>query len=451
MMEQWNSGSMERWNRRTEYSIIPSFQLSRAICLLILATCSRSVMALEPNEVLVIVNGAQAESTRLGRYYCEKRGVPAENVFSFSLGGTLRDTISRRDYDNCLAGPLRRALLARKDADNIRCLLTVYGVPFKVGRRDPMPGGEARVKELRILLQQEQDAVTQLETQKLTGSTEHTNRTRRMAQLRMEIDRIMGADTEASVDSELSMVLCPGYDLYRWQPNLLQASMGERGRPPYKTLMVCRLDGPNYSIARGLVDKALAAEANGLVGSACIDSRGIANNDAYSLYDQSLRDLARLTRMRTRLPVKEETTGALFPPGSCPRTALYCGWYSLRHYVPAFDFVDGAIGFHIASFEAAHLRDPNSTEWCPALLRAGITATLGPVREPYLYAFPRPAAFFGELFNGDCLVEAFYRTKPFNSWQLVLIGDPLYTPFKPSGASLRPEDSASKTGSNDKN
>ena len=35
-----------------------------------------------------------------------------------------------------------------------------------------------------------------------------------------------------------------------------------------------------------------------------------------------------------------------------------------------------------------------------------------------------------ELFNGNSLAEAYYRTKPFNSWQLVLIGDPLYRPFK---------------------
>jgi hypothetical protein len=64
------------------------------------------------------------------------------------------------------------------------------------------------------------------------------------------------------------------------------------------------------------------------------------------------------------------------------------------------------------------------------MLRDGITATLGAVAEPYLSAFPEPAAFFQELYNGSCLVEAYYRTNPFNSWQLLLIGDPLYTPFK---------------------
>jgi uncharacterized protein (TIGR03790 family) len=64
------------------------------------------------------------------------------------------------------------------------------------------------------------------------------------------------------------------------------------------------------------------------------------------------------------------------------------------------------------------------------MLADGVTATLGAVAEPYLHSFPRPSAFFVELFNGRCLVEAYYYTKPFNSWQLVLIGDPLYRPFK---------------------
>ncbi|MHC4156432.1 MAG: hypothetical protein ACYST6_16135 [Planctomycetota bacterium] len=84
----------------------------------------------------------------------------------------------------------------------------------------------------------------------------------------------------------------------------------------------------------------------------------------------------------------------------------------------------------VPSAEAADLRDPNSTHWCPAMLSDGVTVTLGAVAEPYLHAFPEPKALFLELFNGQCLVEAYYRTKPFNSWQLVLIGDPLYRPFR---------------------
>jgi uncharacterized protein (TIGR03790 family) len=199
--------------------------------------------------------------------------------------------------------------------------------------------------------------------------------------------------------------------------------------------MVSRLDGPDAETAKRLVDKAITAEKNGLRGFAYIDSRGIPDDGqphSPGHFDQSLRDLALLTRFRTDLTVKEERTEKLFEPGTCPGTAIYCGWYSLRKYVNAFDFVDGAVGFHIASLEAMELHDPNSTLWCPAMLKHGIAATLGAVAEPYLHSFPEPKEFFLELFEGRCLVEAYYRTEPFNSWQLVLIGDPLYRPFKAS-------------------
>ena len=326
-------------------------------------------------------------------------------------------------------GPIRRTFATRKDLGNIQCLVTTYGVPFKVGRRDPLGGFDAQLKQLRQSLQEEKDAIAQLEQKGETKSLAWQGRQLRVAQIQMDTrpDRAARKRTPPWTAS------CPwccrdSYDLYRWQPNLLRTA----GPQPFKTLMVSRLDGPSYNIAKGLIDKALAAEAKGLNGYAYIDSRGLSANDLYGYYDQSLRDLVILTRLRTALPVQEEQTDALFPPGSCPQTALYCGWYSLRKYVDAFEFVDGAVGFHIASFEAASLRDPNSPQWCPAMLKDGITATLGPVNEPYLHAFPEPKAFFGALFDGRCLVEAYFLTQPFNSWQMVLIGDPLYRPFRKS-------------------
>ena len=194
--------------------------------------------------------------------------------------------------------------------------------------------------------------------------------------------------------------------------------------------MVSRLDGPDYDIIKGLIDKAITAEKKGLKGIAYIDSRGITSRNMYGHFDQSLRNLAAFTRSETEIPVIEERAAKLFAPGTCPKAALYCGWYSLSKYIDAFDFVDGAIGYHIASFEAVSLRDPNSSQWCPSLLMDGITATLGPVAEPYLHAFPEPRAFFPKLYEGNCLVEAYYRTMPVNSWQMLLIGDPLYRPFK---------------------
>jgi uncharacterized protein (TIGR03790 family) len=397
------------------------------LVLLVLLHCGTS-SALEPGEVLVIANGDNAASVRIARYYCKKRHVPAQNILTVSLGTELRDTICRNDYNKWLAKPIREKLNSPEFAGEIKALLTTYGVPYKVGPREPLKDMENKLSEQKNLIEQERNAIEQLKSVPGgAGSEELEQKTKRLTQLQLEIDRINGKETQASVDSELSLVLFSDYELYRWQPNMLKNNVNAWD---FRTMMVCRLDGPNYIIVKGLIDKAMAAEKTGLEGVAYIDSLGLTTKDLKGYFDRSLRDLATLTQLRTQLLVKEENTEQLFAAGECPRTAIYCGWYSLKNYVDAFDFVDGAVGFHISSFEAVNLRDPNSSQWCPAMLQDGITATLGAVAEPYLHSFPEPKAFFQELFNGACLVEAFYRTKPFNSWQLILIGDPMYKPFR---------------------
>jgi uncharacterized protein (TIGR03790 family) len=241
-----------------------------------------------------------------------------------------------------------------------------------------------------------------------------------------EVERLSGKETNAAVDSELSMVMFGDYELYRWQPNELKERTFWLDT---QTIMVARLDSPAIAITKGLIDKAMAAEISGVTGRAYFDLRCSGDNSGqYSprYYDDSLLEAAELVRQKTKRPVVVERTAALFGVDQCPQTAIYCGWYSLQKYIPSFTFVTGAVGYHIASWEAIHLRDANSPEWCPSLLKNGITATLGAVAEPYLQAFPEPKEFFEELLEGKCLVEAYYRTLPYNSWQIILIGDPLY-------------------------
>jgi len=397
-----------------------------AVTLLILLCCGR-LFALEPDEILIIANKDIEESMGLARYYCAQRGVPDKNILTLSLGANLKNTISRDNYEKQLVEPIRRKFFTERLVGEIKCLLTIYGVPIKVGGQGAIENQKSKLTEFNRLAEQEKQIMERLKKSGLTDSEEYKQISRRLAQLKVAIDRINGKETHASVDSELSLVLFDSYDLYRWQPNMLKDEVRSRNSV---TLMVSRLDGPDYDIIKGLVDKAITAEKNGLKGIAYIDSRGIKARNMYGHYDLSLRNLAAFTKSETQIPVIEERAPKLFAPGTCPQTALYCGWYSLRTYIDAFDFVDGAIGYHIASFEAASLRDPNSSQWCPSMLTDGITATLGPVAEPYLHAFPEPRAFFPKLYEGNCLVEAYYRTKPLNSWQMLLIGDPLYRPFK---------------------
>jgi uncharacterized protein (TIGR03790 family) len=135
-------------------------------------------------------------------------------------------------------------------------------------------------------------------------------------------------------------------------------------------------------------------------------------------------------KQHTKLEVVLDNQGSLFAAGACPDAAIYCGWYSLANYVDAFDWKPGAIGYHMASSEATTIRDLESQVWCKRMLEDGVCATLGPVDEPYLLAFPRPSEFIPLIVGGNhTFVECVYRTKPFNSWMMTAIGDPLYNPF----------------------
>ena len=192
------------------------------------------------------------------------------------------------------------------------------------------------------------------------------------------------------------------------------------------------LDGPDFESVRGIIDRSLATEQKGLEGIAYFDARGLKLNPnrpgSYAIYDETLRRAADMVKAHGVSAVLDDRP-ELFREGDCPNAALYCGWYSLTHYVDAFDWAPGAVGFHIASGEAISLR--RGDYWCKRMIDDRITATLGPVNEPYLSSFPDPRAFFGLLLTGRyTLAEVYAETSPWTSWMLTLIGDPLYNPFK---------------------
>ncbi|MEQ8847492.1 TIGR03790 family protein [Botrimarina sp.] len=252
-------------------------------------------------------------------------------------------------------------------------------------------------------------------------------------------------ETAASLDSELSLVRWPdGYQLRRWQPNYLAAGYRDsRIEEALPTLMVARLDGPDAASARRLVDDALAAEqAGGLSGKVYLDARGGASDDATpsleaeQQYEESLRATAdglRKLLEQTDPPqlevVLDDEEGPLSQPAT--EAALYCGWRSDDGPPEGLAWRRGAIGYQLVDSDAGEDRvDASGVPWAQSVLASGAAATVVPLFDPYLVAFPRPNELFGVLVQGDVtLVEAYYLTKPFNSWAMTLVGDPLYRPF----------------------
>ena len=507
--------------------------------------------ALAPAEVAVLANSSFGGSLELARYYCRARNIPSAHIIALPMpDGEL---VARTLYEKSIAPQVRQELQKIPHSENIRCLVTVRGVPLRIGASEPTnqqrsllskfrQNSKQALKDIDALSQQagrlvglqlspptaptkespqtsgaqlakrtlaEMHRVRQkikslpdsLYKQALTKEFEQIEqnlfglpaqinhlaeqlpfelgdpRTAELADLRKQlretnqkIGQLMrpgatsaqlgeaaklarqsrGAlglaqqldvsarlinypyeQSSCSFDSELSLVLAGQYPKRVYQPNQLSLDHRTTAGKQVRTLMVSRIDGPTDAIARGLIDMAIRAEARGLSGRAYIDAGwNKAANKGYKPTEQSLLDTAKILTEYSRLPVTLDTRNELFADGSCPQAALYCGWYSLRKYVDAFDWVEGAVGYHIASFELSSLRDPKFTGWATSMLRDGITATLGAVDEPLLASFPPPQRFFTLLLTGRfSLVECYYMTKRFNSWQLVLIGDPLYNPF----------------------
>ena len=348
-----------------------------------------SVLALEPNEIVVLANSRVAKGVELARFYMEQRHIPPENLL---LLDTSRDEgCDRQTYDREIAAPVRSFLANRP---HISCLLLFYGLPL-------------RINGFRI-----------------SGPDHASNRRR---------------DPIASVDSELSLVKAGDYEVDDWLPNpyFLQFQDQENKFTKNEVLMVARLDGPDQAAVQRIINDSLLVEKKGLSGTAYFDARwprpaeekGLSG---YQLYDNAIHQAAEATGkvVETVLNDKEE----LFQPGQAPKAALYCGWYSLGHYVDAFDWQQGAIAYHIASAECTTLKKEGSQVWCKGLLEDGVAATIGPVGEPYVQAFPFPQIFYALLLDGDfTLVEAYQLSLPFISWKMVLIGDPLYQPFRQRG------------------
>ena len=368
----------------------------------IVAFSSFSVLG-QGKSVAVLFNSALPESRAVAEHYAKVRSVPTDHLIGLPL--PEGHTISRQDFTTKLEQPLATELAKRKLLDgqsaSIRYLVPCWGVPIRVDKDDTL---------------------------------EEAGRLKATSSLRRN---------EASVDSELAML-----------PQLAQTPnrFGIVDNPVYKqtdaqqispangVLMVARLDGPSADLAKQLVNRAIAAERDGLWGRAYIDLRGLTGGP-YKPGDDRLRRVAEITRrsgFTTVVDEKPETLPVGYPAS---QIALYAGWYAINvegvFAESTVEFMPGAIAYHLHSFNGSMIRDPHA-RWIGPFVRKGATATFGSVYEPYLELTPDQPLFFSRLIqDGFSFGEAGYAATRALSWQTVFVGDPLYRPFGRAPEALR--------------
>lgn len=373
--------------------------------------------AAEPGEsVVVVFNPRQPESKVVARHYAEKRKVPSAQVLALPM--PTGDAITRAEFREQLQTPLLKALEERKlftfgesnkvTAAKVRYLVLCFGVPLKISHDSKLDEPAA---------------------EKIPSAARRN---------------------EAAVDSELALLPLAraGYMLAGPLSNPHFGTTNATAlHPTNGILLVARLDGPTADIARGLVDKALQAETDGLWGRAYFDARGLTNGP-YLLGDEWIRGAANSARrfgFETVLDDKPETFSAAFPMS---HIALYAGWYDATMSGPfartQVEFVPGAIAYHLHSFSAQTLRT-GSDHWVGPLLARGAAATMGCVDEPFLTGTPNLHVFFDRLMQGFTFGEAAYASQAALSWQTTVVGDPIYRPFGKSPRELHESLAARKS------
>ncbi|HEX8922798.1 MAG TPA: TIGR03790 family protein, partial [Pyrinomonadaceae bacterium] len=337
--------------------------------------------------VLVVYDQASPQSLEVANYYIGKRGIPASNKCAVNSAQTTHIP-DWNAYDSIIKTPIRNCLNAL-GRDQILYIVFSYQTPYKVG------------SSVKSIDQQVADIWDEY-SQNTFSAGQHAYFAEAQSQGNVYQPFVSLAD-------------------YRQQP----ASQ--------HLYSVWRLDAASVELAKGLVDKALLAEANGLTGRGCFDIRGEAdgfNDYVYGSGDWDIHRSADFSRL-AGFPVTEdfhsEEFGTQPAPLRCDDAALYAGWYSLNNYNDAFTWKPGAIGLHTDSLSAYDVR--GGTNWSANALIKGITVTSGAIDEPYLGGVAHPDGVFRNLFEGANVGDALLRNTEYLKWMIVNVGDPLYRPF----------------------
>lgn len=383
----------------------------RGWILLVLLLGAGGAWAGDADQLVIVANRNMPVSLELARYYAQARQIPDGRICELDL--PLEETMSRRDYEQRLREPLLAFLRARGLIDqvrrnprhvadhdsgwntvncSVRYLVTMQGVPLRVDDTKP-------------------ELLEMVDARLNHGA----------------------ARDEAAVDSELSLLLLEGYELRAryGNPYYGQLTWPAQGSGAVPFLLVCRLDGPDEAVVRGMIDGALEAERFGLHGRAYFDLRSPQHDD-YRLGDYWLNEALERFRREGYECVADRgdvVFGDLYPMDDA---ALYFGWYTDEVTGPftraAFRFRPGAIAYHNHSGNAKSLRTALH-HWAGPLLARGAAVTLGAVSEPFLNFTPNLQILADRLCSGLNLAESSHLALPVLSWQATVVGDPLYRPF----------------------
>ncbi len=349
--------------------------------------------------VVVIVNTNSTNSLQLGNYYCEKRGVPSENVLRINwTGGNTEWT--RANFESVLRAPFTNMLAGRRLTNQIDYVVLSMDIPYRVSLT--------------------------------TGSTttSGTNSTTSALHYGFKPDGCSSCPNGLP-----SCNLAPASDsdyansesIFRQTPPLSATS---------NSWLVMMITSSNLAQARAIVDRGVMSDGSFPSQPSYIaKSYDYGRNIRYWLADDADFD----TSVRGNYTVQLTNTYTSYGLGALLGFQNGVQFYNMA----GSSFVPGAMADDLTSYSGNLFGSPDHTRVLD-FISAGATASYGTVIEPcaYLAKFATPRNYFLQS-RGFNIAECYYQSVT-NPYQGILVGEPLAAPFAEPAAGqwLNPPDSA---------
>lgn len=372
--------------------------MSRRFLAIVVALCAigigRDAAAQTGENILLVANSAVPASGELADYYARKRQVPAGQILRLTLPTT--EEIARPVFETQIEAPIANWLATNSAQDHILYIVLVKGVPLRVSGTVGQSGTVASVdSELTLLYR------------KLSGRS---------------------APIAGSVPNPYFIGDAP-------------ITQAKRFTHEFQDIyLVGRLDGFTVPDVKAMIDRGAAPSRQGVI---VLDGRSEWTKSPGNTWLERAAEVLKqmdgwadrvVLDTGSRVAREQQNVLGYYSWGSNDTANL------LRHW--QLGFVPGAIGGLFVSTDARTFVEPpdswqvhgsrfagTNQSLVGDLIRDGITGVSGQVAEPYLGGTVRPNGLFPAYVSGYNLIESFYLSMPYLSWQTVVIGDPLCAPF----------------------
>ncbi len=328
--------------------------------------------------VVVVVNQNSTNSLQVGNYYCEKRGVPPQNVLRINWTGGNK-VWTQSEFDSLLRVPLNAMLAGRQLTNQVDYILLSMDIPYQV-----MATTNGYCGTTSTLFYGFKPDPRDLNTCPVAPGSES-----------------LYAGSEG---------------IFRQTPPISATS---------NSWLAVMLTSSNLAEAKTLVDRGCLSDGSFPTQTVYLaKSSDIFRNIRYVNFEDAIFN----TRLRGNYALQATNTSSSFGLGTM--FGFQIGIYQTTLHG---NFAPGAMADNMTSYSGDLFGSPDHRPRVLSFISAGATASYGTVVEPCAYSekFASPQNYFYQA-RGFSIAECYYQSVT-NPYQGILVGEPLAAPFAVPG------------------